>query len=683
MRHVWVLGAGAALVAGTAAADDAPSVAELVITGRSQADVVQVGAFRNARVIDTPLTVNVITREVLDAQAANGLFDALRNTGGVTRSQLNGATYDNIAIRGILVENRGNYRLNGSLPVINLIEQPLEDKVRVEVLKGASGIYYGFVPPSGVINMTTKRAEAEPVATFTFRGDDRGSRIASVDLGRQFRDGLFGVRVNLAGGQTASFQDKVKGDRQLAALALDFQPIGDLSFRFDGEYIAKDIPEPAAIALLAPVDGRITLPARPDTNQNLAGKWQRYDADARNFLFRMDYRFASVFTLKLEAGRAQTNRDRAFSQFQGYNLATGEGTLRIFLAEGQKYVNDNVRGEVAATFDTGPLRHELVVGYTANKRYQNGRVNQIFSVAQNLYAPVEIAQRFRTIGLSDNPSTIRDKGAYALNRISLGEQWQAVLGVRRSDYESETRTTRYVAKKTTPSVALIYKPRPWLSLYGTYLEGVEEGGIAPANTVNAFEVLPPASTEQAEFGAKAELGGAVLSAAYFEITRPSAFTNSANRFVLDGETEYRGVEASAFGRVTDDITLTASALVLDAEQKRAANPLVIGKRPENTAKWTASLFAEWRPPMLEGFALNAGVFAMGNRAVNAANQGFIGGYATADLGLRYTRQVDGRAFTGQFNIENIFDKGYWSTAGNNLLGVGAPRTVKLTLSAAL
>lgn len=70
--------------------------------------------------LDTPLTVNVVPRAVLDAQAAEGLYDALRNTAGVTRSQLSGGTYDNIAIRGVLVENRGNYRLNGSLPVINL-----------------------------------------------------------------------------------------------------------------------------------------------------------------------------------------------------------------------------------------------------------------------------------------------------------------------------------------------------------------------------------------------------------------------------------------------------------------------------------------------------------------------------------------------------------------------------------
>ncbi|MEP7371502.1 MAG: TonB-dependent receptor plug domain-containing protein, partial [Nitrosospira sp.] len=90
-------------------------------TGSFNSDSVQVGTFRDMAPIDVPQTSNVVTREVLDAQAITGVFGALRNTAGVTRSQLNGSTYDNIAIRGILVENRSNYRLNGSLPIINLI----------------------------------------------------------------------------------------------------------------------------------------------------------------------------------------------------------------------------------------------------------------------------------------------------------------------------------------------------------------------------------------------------------------------------------------------------------------------------------------------------------------------------------------------------------------------------------
>jgi len=82
-----------------------------------KAERVQVGSFRDMDPVDVPVTVNVITREVLDAQAARSIFDALRNTAGVTRANSNGNAADNIAIRGITVENRGNYRLNGTLPI--------------------------------------------------------------------------------------------------------------------------------------------------------------------------------------------------------------------------------------------------------------------------------------------------------------------------------------------------------------------------------------------------------------------------------------------------------------------------------------------------------------------------------------------------------------------------------------
>jgi iron complex outermembrane receptor protein len=691
----FALAAGASALATAAWADEAAGgrdLEELIVTADRGfgAQAVQAGTFRNARVLDTPLTVNVISRDLLDAQAAQGLYDALRNTGGVTRSQLSGGTYDNIAIRGILVENRGNYRLNGALPVINLIEQPLENKARVEVLKGASALYYGFVPPSGVINMTTKRAEigAAPVAEVTLRGDDHGSVIAAVDLGDRFLGDRVGARVNLAGGHLDTGVDGISGDRALAALALDLDPVDNLRIDLDFEYIEKDIAEPAAIALLPASGGVIALSPVPDNRLNLAGDWQRYDARAQNVLAAAEYRFTPRFWVKVQAGRAETVRDRAFSQFQGYSLATGEGTLRVFQTLGQKYVNRNLRAEAVALVDTGPVEHEVVLGWTWNEREQNGRQSLTYDVAQNLFAPRPVPHRPLITPLTQNPSIIRDEGTYLVDRMTWGPL-QVMAGVRWADYESRSNLaaatpTVYSADNTTPAVAVIYKPVDWLSLYATYLEGLEEGGIAPANTVNAFEILPPAKSEQWEAGVKAELAqGVVASLAYFRIVRPNAFTNAERRFVLDGEVEYGGVEFMASGEVTETLSLVASALWLDAEQKRAADARLIGLRPENTAEWTASLFADLKVPPVEGLSLSAGVFYTGERAVNALNQGFIDAYATFDVGARLTREVAGRETTFQVTVENLADKNYWNTAGNNLIGVGAPRTVKFRITRAL
>src|ERR1044072_5361365 len=125
-----------------------PTLEEVVVTadrqGSYSADLVQAGSFRGARQLDTPLTINVIPDALIRSQQAQGLLDALRNTAGVSPSQTSTTVYSNIAIRGINVENRSNYRLNGILPIVNLVDLPLEDKDRVEVLKGASALYYGL-----------------------------------------------------------------------------------------------------------------------------------------------------------------------------------------------------------------------------------------------------------------------------------------------------------------------------------------------------------------------------------------------------------------------------------------------------------------------------------------------------------------------------------------------------------
>ncbi len=646
-----------------------------------RSDSVQVGTFRDLSPLEVPLTTNVVTRPVLDAQGATTLFDALRNTAGVTRAQLNGATYDNLAIRGILVENRANYRLNGSLPVINLIEQPLENKERIEVLKGASSLYYGFVPPSGIVNMVTKRAGSTPVSDVNLSANQFGGWNVHGDVARRFGpDDQFGLRVNAAGGDVDIGVDNFSGSRTFGSAALDWRAARDLSFKLDVEHIRKNVSEPAAISLLPAVNGNIPLPPVPANTRNLAGEWQKYDADATNVLGRVDYALSDRWGVLFEAGRAETNRDRNFSQFQNYNLATGAGTLRVFFQRGQAYVNENYRGELYGSFDTGPLRHDISFGYTANERYQDSRNAPTVDIAQNLYNPVNIAERSPTAAFTSSPQTIDDRGWYVFDRISIGEQWQVMLGARGSDYENRTATSNYSTDKVVPQYAVMWKPRAWMTVYGSYLEGLEESGQAPQNRANAGEILPPALSKQYEGGVKAEVArGVLVQGAYFKVERPSTFVDAQNRFTLNGLAEYEGFELAASGELTRDVSVIASAVIMDARQQNGANAATFDKVPENTARQTWSAFADWRVPYVPGLAVNAGVFYTGKRFVDNANQGHIDGYAIGTVGARYRTKVGGKAVTFQANVDNLTDKDYWSTAGNGLLGVGLPRTVRFAL----
>jgi iron complex outermembrane receptor protein len=56
------------------------------------------------------MTINVVPRTVMDLQEAQGLYDALKNTAGVARSQSSGTVADNLSIRGVATENRTSFR---------------------------------------------------------------------------------------------------------------------------------------------------------------------------------------------------------------------------------------------------------------------------------------------------------------------------------------------------------------------------------------------------------------------------------------------------------------------------------------------------------------------------------------------------------------------------------------------
>lgn len=130
----------------------------------------------------------------------------------------------------------------------------------------------------------------------------------------------------------------------------------------------------------------------PDNTRNLAGEWQRYDAHANNALLRGDLALGDNWALTLETGRAETVRDRRYSQFQNYDLSTGEGSLAIFFNNGQRFINKNHRIEVMGRLASGALQHEVTLGYTHNNRDAYlGESAPNATVPQNLYNPRPVA----------------------------------------------------------------------------------------------------------------------------------------------------------------------------------------------------------------------------------------------------------------------------------------------------
>lgn len=677
---------------GTGSRADGSLLEEVVVSADRQnsfgADLVQAGTFRGAALIDTPLTVNVVTRDLLDAQQATQLYDALRNTAGVTSAQLNNALYSNMAIRGITVENRGNYRLNGVLPVINLIDLPIENKERVEVLKGVSALYYGFTTPAGIVNLTSKRPPSARVLDATVFANRFGTVGGHVDYGEQFADGRFGVRLNALYSDLDIGVDHTSGERSFASVAADWQVTDTLKFETDLERIDKSYSEPTTYFVTTPMGGAApVLPPLPNPEKNLGGEWMQGDGYEDNVLVAARWRFARDWEVSLSGGRSYLDRDRFFSQFQDFNLASGAGTVAVTLTNGNINENNNYRSEISGAFLTGPFKHEVTFGYTINKREAEVTTNPTVNYLQNLYSPLEPAEIPLPARVVRTANEIKDRGAYVFDRVSYAKWLQVLVGVRQTDYQSETLTVatglvaRYEADETTPAFGLVIKPRDGLSFYGTYIEGLEEGGVAGPTTVNAGEILPPNTSEQFELGVKAELGKTLVTLAYFDIDRASAFVDTAaNRFVQDGRTTYQGFELSASGEITSDLSIYATAMSLDATQERTANAALAGLRPENTPELTGSLFFEYRLPAVPGLALSAGAFHTGDRPINQANIAKVGGYTTYDVGARFSTELFGNETFFRLYADNITRKRYWSATAGSLLNPNLPATIKLSVT---
>lgn len=661
--------------------------AEIVVTGKRdepfRAEVVQVGAFRNQPILDTPASVAVIPRAVLDAQQAQGLDDALRNTAGITQQSTSPTTSNNFLSRGVLMNARTNYRLNGALQIVNLGPIPIENKERIELLKGVSALYYGISTPSGIVNVVTKRAGTAPVMRLYFNGDDQGSIGGGVDIGRQFGpDHQFGVRINAYASHLDLPINGVNGSRYVVGSAFDWRATDRLSFKLDAEHYRRATDEPGGLTLPTAANGIITLPAVPDLHNRYAPLDAPYRTWVTNTLGRADYVLSDAWSIRAEAGYANTRRQRVIANIGKVNLATGAGQVTPTYAADQEYSNLYWRAELAGKIDTFGIRHELLLGYARNRQIQEDQHSQSYAAyAQNLYAPTDIA--FSAL----RPTTIRtvagttnvDTGLYALDLAHVTDSILVIAGVRHVDYATQTAGVDYAIRTWTPTAGIVLRPTRRTSLYATYIQGLESAGTAPDGTANAGALLAPVRSRQLELGARAELGGALFSVAWFDINRGLSYTDLAtNTYLVNGRQRNRGIEASMQGSLTRGLSVVLSGQYLTAIQKQTGNANQDGKFIDSTPRWSGSAFAEYRPPVLKALGLSAGVYYTGKRFTDVLDQGTLPGYATLGLGTSYrVATAGGHALTFRANADNVTDKRYWSTGGATLYA-GLSRVVRLS-----
>jgi len=674
----------------TAAAQAPGSAAQtIVVTGSKGGYVANdssaAGALGARAVLDTPFTVNVVTRELIEDQQARLLTEVLRTDAAATTSFGGGYTsYQSVNLRGFFLSNTANFRRDG-LPFTHLSETPFENVERVEVLKGLSGFLYGFAAPGGIVNLVPKKPTNGPTRSVRLGYTSNSLLAASVDLGGRFGPGDgFGYRVNLAaeGGETAIEDADLQ--RALASAYLDWRVA-------PGWVVGLDLEShrirPRGQPLYYQLAAGVPVPAAPDLSRFNGVSYAGYETRDTIIGLRAEGALAPGWRLSLAAQDHDHRRDAWFPSATIQNAA-GDMQVGLLRDALQAYPSRSAQAVLTGQIDTGAVRHELSAGLNWNNNEGlRGDYVGADPYASNLYAPQPApASNLFARRAQYRAATFHERAVFIADTVRLGERWQLIAGLRRAELATRnynftgSQTAAYDRGATTPSVAAVFQPRATLSLYGSYVQGLEQGGVAPAGTVNAGEVFAPLESEQIEAGVKWQArSDLLLSASLFRIDKGLGYTDPAsNRFTQQGSQVHDGLEISAAGELAPGVSLVAGYMFLDAVAERTGNAAVEGRRPVNVPRHTATLLADWRIRAVPGLAASLGGQYLSGRALDASNERAIPCYGLLNAGVRYeTRWFDRRA-TLRAHVDNLLDKRYWAAATPTLYA-GLPRTFKLSV----
>jgi iron complex outermembrane receptor protein len=692
------------------------ALAPVTITGKAPVPA-SVAGWGDTPLDRAPLQATAVDAEQIRDAGARRLSDLTRFDPSLTSAYDTEGYIDYFTVRGFVIDNRFNFRRDG-LPINAETSIPLENKARVDILKGLSGIQSGTSAPGGLVDLVVKRPLDAPLRSAFLEWRERGSVAGSIDLSQRFgANGAFGLRLNAGAEHIDPQVRNARGHRSVIALAGDWRATAATLVEAEVERSHRSQPSVPGFSMLGD-----SIPAVPDPKLNLNNQpWSLPVVfDATTASLRVTQRLGDDWRLVAHGlvQKLRTDDRIAFPFGCGTDSAGPGGTTYFdrFCANGNfdlyDFRSDDERRR-SSTLDvslhgsatTGALAHAISVGVQrtiVRNRFHDSAFN--FAGTGNVDGTLVVppAPDLTT------PNTNRDERSTELalrDAITFGTGTTAWLGARRSRLAREATPTdgspgtAFQQSFTTPFIALGQALGGGQLVYVSWGRGVESdvAPIVPLDAsatpplpryLNAGQALPAARSRQWEVGVKGGGGRSEWSAAAFDIERPlfgdigTCGPLPCTRGLV-GAQRHRGVEGS-LGWHRGAWGIRAGAQWLHARVDNPGDPLSDGKRPTNVPAFTARVEADYRPSQLAGLRLLAAASHESTREVLPDNSARIPSVTRFDLGARYDAKLgDVGTWTVRAGVDNVFDRRAWRESpyqfSHAYLFPLEPRTLRLSL----
>jgi iron complex outermembrane receptor protein len=676
----------------TAAPMPSPTLSPVTITGKTPV-LASVAGWGDTPLDQAPVAATSVDAAQIRDAGARRLSDLARFDPSVTTAYDTEGYIDYFTIRGFVVDNRFNFRRDG-LPINAETSIPLENKARVDILKGTSGIQAGTSAPGGLVDLVVKRPLDAPLRSAFLEWRQRGSVVGAVDISQRFgASDAFGLRLNAGAEHIDPLVRNARGERSVLALAGDWRVSTRTLVEAEIETSHRSQPSVPGFSLLGD-----TVPTVPDPKLNLNNQpWSLPVVfDATTASLRLTQRLGESWRLVVHglAQRLRTDDRIAFpfgctdpnpppdgTYYADRYCPNGNFDLYDFRSENERRRSSTVDVSLHGKATTGALAHELGLG-AQRTIVRNTFQDQIYNFAGT--GNVDGTLVTPPAPTPTTPQTDRGERSNELSlrdAIAFGQGTTAWLGARRTQITRDTTPTSgtvaptsFSQSFTTPFVALSQAFAPGQVVYASWGRGVESDvasteplnamPASPPRYLNAGQALPSAVSRQVEVGIKGGAGRAEWSAAAFDIRQPlfgdiGVCDVPCTRGLI-GNQRHKGVEGSLAWR-DGAWGLRAGAQWLHARVETPDDATTDGKRPTNVPAVTMRVQTDYQVPALSGLRLLAAGTYESAREVLPDNSAQIPSVTKFDLAVRYEAGLGatGGTWTLRAGVDNVFDKRAW------------------------
>ncbi|MEQ1159103.1 TonB-dependent siderophore receptor [Acinetobacter calcoaceticus] len=702
------------IVATTAMAAQENSVPLPLIHVQADAEVVQslkVDQSANSKfvapLLNTPKSVSVISKQLIEDTKVNTLSDALRTVPGITLGAGEGGNPngDRPFIRG--------YNSESSMYVDGIRNSSSQNREmfsieQVEVTKGSASSMGGAGSVGGSINMISKVAKkGDSLEGSVQAGTDNYQRI-TLDGNKDFGNGT-AARVVLMGhknekaGQSDGAEYKRVGIAPSITFGLDTPTRATLSYY----YLRSDDTPDSGVPYNYDTTKKATVGKPVDVKQGIY-----YGLKGRDFqkqenhigTFKVEHDLNENLTLSNTLLYSKSKNDYLWTQPDDSkgNVANGKVWRRINsrITDTDIFTDQlSLRGK----FNTGAIKHSFNVGaeysdqesdkgsysttYPGYAGSTTGGFNSDCAIndawCTSLTNPnsKDVWLGDRIANKATTTTTTKTTGVYLLDNIEFNPQWLLDLGVRWDKFDTEQVTNATGAKIesnkdfVTYNAGITFKPTENGSIYASYATSANpvgvDGGDGSESIGQAYMDLKPEESQTIELGTKWNVLNEKLNltAAIFRTEKQNTRIQvDSSTYTNGGDSKVDGIELSANGNITDKWAMSAGYTYLDSENtdpgpscSRAGvctpENAAKGKQLPNVPKNSATLWTTYK--VLPQVTVGAGAFYADKVYGDAANTKWVPSYVRYDAMARYDVNKNVNL---QLNLNNLSDKRYFTKA---------------------